>query len=172
MRVLISCQASKPTPSIELFPTAPPVPTEATMSRSPEMLVIATGGLSAEVTNNPYTVTFKSHKRTLTFAGPKHQAVVDVPHQWTLNSASEYSCLTTDRSSNPTPGSPPKFVRYMLSELNLSPGENIYGLGEQFGAFVKNGMLSQLFWRRARLIHDSLVLRAIHQCMESRRWHV
>lgn len=134
-------QASNPTPSIELFPTAPPVLAEATVNRSSESLVFASGGLSVEVTSNPYTVTFRSPQQTLTFSGPKHQAVVDVPHQWTLNSASESSCLATDRSSNPNPGIPPSTVRYVLSELNLSPGENIYGLGEQFGAFVKNGML-------------------------------
>jgi len=109
------------------------------INKSPESLTIGTGGLTAEVTNNPYTVTFKSPKRTLTFAGPKHQAVIDLPHKWTLNSASQSSCLTTDRSSNPEPTIAPKYVRYILSELNISPGETFYGLGEQFGAFVKNG---------------------------------
>ncbi len=29
--------------------------------------------------------------------------------------------------------------RYMLTELSLSPGECVYGLGERFSAFVKNG---------------------------------
>jgi alpha-glucosidase (family GH31 glycosyl hydrolase) len=110
------------------------------MNESPDSLSFVTGGLGAEITKNPYTITFKSAQRTLTSAGPKHQALVEVPHQWTLNSASESSCMSTDRSSNPSPGIPPKSVRYMLSELNISPGENIYGLGEQFGAFVKNGM--------------------------------
>lgn len=28
---------------------------------------------------------------------------------------------------------------YMMTELSLSPGENVYGLGERFTAFVKNG---------------------------------
>ncbi|KAF8514046.1 alpha-glucosidase [Gautieria morchelliformis] len=133
-------KASVPSPSIEMFPTNPPVSSETTMNASPDSLFFGTGGLSAEITQNPYTITFKSAQRTLTLAGPKHQALVEVPHQWTLNSASESSCLSTDRSSNPGPGIPPKSVRYMLSELNISPGENIYGLGEQFGAFVKNGM--------------------------------
>ena len=30
-------------------------------------------------------------------------------------------------------------VRYMLNEMTLGVGETIYGLGERFGAFVKNG---------------------------------
>lgn len=47
--------------------------------------------------------------------------------------------MTTDFSSNPNPNRYPEFVRYIHSELNLSPGELVYGLGEQFGAFVKNG---------------------------------
>ncbi|KAF8575536.1 glycoside hydrolase family 31 protein [Ramaria rubella] len=134
-------------PSIELFPTASLVPSKIEVNKSSESVSIKTAGLSAEVTNNPYTVTFKSPKQTLTFAGPKHQAVVELPHQWTLNSASQSSCLTTDRSSNPDPSTPPKTVRYILSELNISPGENFYGLGEQFGAFVKNGQ-SISVWNR------------------------
>lgn len=138
--VLSSSQVSESTPSIELFPTAPPVPPDTTVTRSLDSVVISTGGLDAEVTNNPYTITFNSPQRRLTYAGPRHQAVVDVAYQWTLNSASESSCLSTDRSSNPNPRAPPKSVRYILSELNISPGENIYGLGEQFGTFVKNGM--------------------------------
>lgn len=32
-------------------------------------------------------------------------------------------------------------VRYMLSEVTLSVGETIYGLGERFGPFVKNGQV-------------------------------
>jgi alpha-D-xyloside xylohydrolase len=30
-------------------------------------------------------------------------------------------------------------VRFMLNELTLSVGETVYGLGERFGPFVKNG---------------------------------
>lgn len=32
-----------------------------------------------------------------------------------------------------------------MTELNISPGELIYGMGEQFGAFVKNGTHSFVY---------------------------
>lgn len=128
----------EPTPNIALFPDDPPVPS-ISLSRTENTFTVSSGGITAEVAQNPYTITFKSASRTLTSAGYKHQAIYDVPYKWTLRSASNNSCLTTDLSSNPQQGSPPEFVRYIHSELNLSPGELVYGLGEQFGSFVKNG---------------------------------
>ncbi|KAI0693713.1 alpha-glucosidase [Cytidiella melzeri] len=127
-----------PIPSISLFPDEKPL-SSAKIEKADKSWSVSSGGLTAEITENPYTITFKDDKRTLTSAGYKHQAIYDVPYQWTLRSASNASCLTTDFSSNPHPPVPPEFVRYTHSELNLSPGELIYGLGEQFGAFVKNG---------------------------------
>ena len=127
-----------PQPSIALFPNDRPVH-DASLSKTDTAYVLSTGGLSAEITEQPYTITFKSTKKTLTFAGYKHQAMYDVPSKWTIRSAANGSCLAQDTSSNPNPGSKPDFVRYTHSELNISPGELIYGLGEQFGAFVKNG---------------------------------
>lgn len=66
---------------------------------------------------------------------------MDVPYKWTLNSAGNTSALTTDRTSNPNPPPPPPTVRYTLNELQLTSGELIYGLGEQFGPLVKNGQV-------------------------------
>ena len=34
---------------------------------------------------------------------------------------------------------------YMVAELSLKPGERVYGLGEQFGAFAKNGQVVECF---------------------------
>ncbi|PSR88895.1 hypothetical protein PHLCEN_2v5044 [Hermanssonia centrifuga] len=127
-----------PTPDITLFPDDPPVPS-VQLSKSSESWSITSGGLIANITENPYTVTFKDSKHILTSAGYKHQAIYDVPYKWTLRSASNSSCLETDFSSNPDQTRTPELVRYTHSELNLSPGELVYGLGEQFGAFVKNG---------------------------------
>ena len=127
------------TPDIPLFPDAPPIP-NTQLSQGDKTWSISSGGLTAQITENPYTIAFKDDKRTLTFAGYRHQAIYDIPYKWTLRSASNASCLTTDFSSNPHPANSPELVRYIHSELNLSPGELIYGLGEQFGAFVKNGM--------------------------------
>ena len=125
-------------PEIPLFPDDPPVPSIA-LTEGEEIWSLASGDLIAEITQNPYTITFRSPTRTLTSAGPKHQAIYDIPYKWTLRNASNASCLATDFSSNPNPAKTPELVRYVHSELNLSPGELIYGLGEQFGPFVKNG---------------------------------
>ncbi|KAI0060882.1 hypothetical protein BV25DRAFT_1806732 [Artomyces pyxidatus] len=141
-----------PQPNITLFPDASPIPTvslsKVEAAKSDDTVhVLTTGALSAEITAKPYTLAFKAAGRTLTFAGYKHQGVYDVPHRWTLNTAANSSCLAQDPSANPVPEPAPRFVRYVHSELNLSPGELVYGLGEQFGAFVKNGQ-SISVWNR------------------------
>jgi hypothetical protein len=137
----------EPKPAIALFPDAhaPPIKKHSHGSRlgggdaSETVHTLSTAGLTAEITSNPYTVTFKAAHRTLTFAGYKHQGVYEVPYKWTQNTAANTSCLATDSNSNPVAERTPDVVRYVHSELNLSPGELIYGLGEQFTAFVKNG---------------------------------
>ncbi|KAF5387077.1 hypothetical protein D9615_001804 [Tricholomella constricta] len=135
---------TEPFPTIPLFPDAKPV-SDVLVKRQTSHLSVISGGLTAEITENPYTITFKSPSRTLTFAGEKHQALYDVPSRWTLNSASNSSCLALDPASNPTPAPLPPIVRYLNSELNLSPGELVYGFGEQFGAFVKNGQAIKIW---------------------------
>jgi len=125
-------------PVIPLFPDVPPIP-DVSLSKSDTATILSTAGLTAEITEHPYTITFKDSRRTLTAAGFKHQAVFDVPYKWTTGTAANSSCLALDPSANPHPAHPPESVRYVHSELNISPGELIYGLGEQFGAFVKNG---------------------------------
>ncbi|KAG6821150.1 hypothetical protein H0H93_005370 [Arthromyces matolae] len=128
---------NEPFPNIPLFPDAKPLP-DVSISRSVDKLSLSTGGLTAEITERPYTITFRSPKRVLTFAGEKHQALFDVPSKWTLGSASNTSCLTNDPASNPNAASLPPVIRYINSELNLSPGELIYGFGEQFTALIWN----------------------------------
>ncbi|KAJ7109151.1 alpha-glucosidase [Mycena epipterygia] len=129
---------SSPFPVIPLFPDDQPI-LNSTLKTTESGCSLTSGGLTAEITTNPYTITFKSPTRTLTFAGQKYQAIFDVPSRWTTTSASNSSCLALDPSSNPTPTPLPEIVRYINSELNISPGELVYGFGEQFGAFVKNG---------------------------------
>lgn len=133
----------EPFPNIILFPDDKPI-SNCSLKRDESTLSLTTGGLTAEITEKPYTITFKSPTRILTAAGEKYQALFDVPSHWTLGSASNSSCLARDPASNPNPVPPPRTVRYINSELNLSPGELVYGFGEQFGAFVKNGMISFL----------------------------
>ena len=156
-----------PEPHITLFPDTAPVPPLLHLSRSTtkdaqgsdvKSWSAATGGLTAEITENPYTSTFSEKTRILTSAGYKHQAIYDIPYKWTLRSASKSSCMETDVSSNPNPEKTPDVVRYLHSELNLSPGELIYGLGEQFGAFVKNGKVD---FEHECSISDRMIPRAV-----------
>ncbi|KAH8833576.1 alpha-glucosidase [Flagelloscypha sp. PMI_526] len=130
---------NNPNPEIPLFPDAAPVVDVSLQTAPSGHRQIITGGLTAEITENPYTVTFKAKSRILTTSGRKYQSVIDVPYRWVQNSASNSSCLATDIGSNPLPDNPPKTVRYLHSELDLTPGTLVYGLGEQFGHFVKNG---------------------------------
>jgi alpha-glucosidase (family GH31 glycosyl hydrolase) len=127
-----------PAPIIPLFPDADAI-SDVQLSQAENISSISTGGLTAEISNNPYTITFKASNRILTAAGPRHQGLFDVPSRWTLSSASKSSCLTMDPASNPNPKPLPDTLRYLNSELTLSPGELVYGLGEQFGPLVKNG---------------------------------
>ncbi|KAK0459506.1 alpha-glucosidase [Desarmillaria tabescens] len=128
----------KSTTNIHLFPDDPPIP-NVTLDQADRSFSVSSGGLTAVVTGNPYTVTFKSQHRTLTSSGHKYLTLYDIPSKWTLTTAANSSCLMTDRGSNPNPEPKPDIVRYLHSELNTSPGELVYGFGEQFGAFVKNG---------------------------------
>lgn len=129
---------SAPDPQIPLFQDGPPV-VDARLEQTDSTDTLITGGLTASITRNPYTITFKSKTRTLTTSGYKYQSVIDMPYRWVQNSASNSSCLTTDLGSNPAPVVPPRSVRYLHSELDLTPGTLVYGFGEQFGNFIKNG---------------------------------
>lgn len=111
---------TSPSPDIALFPNDSPI-SSATVSSTPSTFVpapnptwpgdgtgelpsysIETGGLTARVTTNPYTITFtQPGGKVLTSAGRKHQCIVDVPSKWTQNTASNASCMATDASSNP-----------------------------------------------------------------------
>ncbi|KAH7104869.1 alpha-glucosidase [Auriculariales sp. MPI-PUGE-AT-0066] len=122
-----------------LFPDGPPPKPTVTTSKTDAGLKLVSGQLTAEVTEKPYTLTFCAGGKTLTFAGPKHQGFFNVPSKWIANSSSNQSLLTTDADSNPNGIGSPPVVRYVNSELNISPGELFYGLGEQFGNFTKNG---------------------------------
>ncbi|QRV72671.1 glycoside hydrolase family 31 protein [Ceratobasidium sp. AG-Ba] len=137
-------------PNFELFPDGAASKPKIQITKSEDGTSFTSGGLTARVatqavvmngiSTNSYYVDFLGRDgRILTSAGPKAQAIIDIPYKYTMGSAANTSCLATDRSSNPNPPPPPEHVRYMLSELALSAGELVYGLGEQFGAYIKNG---------------------------------
>ncbi len=40
---------------------------------------------------------------------------------------------------------PPRAPEYVHEQLSLEPGEQVYGLGERFGAFPKNGQVVDIW---------------------------
>lgn len=98
------------------------------------------------------TDTSSGKSRFLCGVDKKGQAVNDLPYHHTLSSMSESTCLSTINDAFPYDGQtgPEQrltggFVRFSQTEFTLSVGENIYGLGERFGPFVKNGQLVDLW---------------------------
>ncbi|MEO0055509.1 MAG: hypothetical protein RLZZ50_1456, partial [Verrucomicrobiota bacterium] len=77
-----------------------------------EEMIIRSGDLSARVARNPWLLSFEHQGRVLTRSGSRGAAY-----------------LTVD-------GKP-----YIREKLSLGVGENVYGLGERFTAFVKNGQV-------------------------------
>lgn len=143
-------------PTYELFPDGKPAapfikvenpnPSSTILPEpAPEPITFTSGSLSAKVNTSPksYGITFSHGSRYLTSTEYKGQAVIDVPYQLTLQQASEASCVSTqvDPSTGVTNDEKGvgQMVRFMLNEVVLSVGESIYGLGERFGPFIKNG---------------------------------
>lgn len=139
-------------PHFELFPDGQPAKPDTKCDTSnPDSVTFTSGSLSAAVNAKEfsYGIEFTDQANPNPFlcgVKPKGQAVIDAPYHNTLGSMSESSCLSTLHSAMPiadhassgqrTSGG---WVRFMLNEMTLTVGENIYGLGERFGPFVKNG---------------------------------
>ncbi len=143
-------------PNFSLFPSGPPPspsiqitnpnPSPTILASPPgQPIKLTTGSLSVEISteSRKYELVFSRNGKYLTGVEPKGQAVIDVPHKFTLAQASETSIMSTLPDAlagvRPEELKTGEMVRFMLNELVLSVGETIYGLGERFGAFVKNG---------------------------------
>ena len=79
-------------------------------------LTVCSGGLSAEISFRPWGIRFFDNGRFLTESGFRSMGYITGP----------------DRT-------------YMKEELSLSVGETIYGLGERFAPFVKNGQTVEIW---------------------------
>lgn len=129
-------------PKFELFPDGAPAKPSTSSSNDSDHLSFTSGDLSATIAKKSrgYTLDFAHKGEYLTGTVPKGSAVVNVPARMTLGLMSEAGTLshsgdvTSDVATNR-----PALQRFMLNELNLSVDENIYGLGERFGTFIKNG---------------------------------
>jgi hypothetical protein len=141
-------------PHFELFPDGAPAAPKTSISKGDEKISFKTGNLSVDLNTAAYSygLTFSDSTsgsdELLCGVQPKGHAVVDVPHHLTLGLQSESGCLTTLPDSMARTNHfaadathAQGLVRFMLNELTLSVGETIYGLGERFGPFVKNGQV-------------------------------
>ncbi|KAF8321222.1 hypothetical protein DL93DRAFT_1618913 [Clavulina sp. PMI_390] len=130
-------------PRTQLYPDGTPPVYPANITQTTNEVTIDAGSMYATVTTklDGYGIEFlsKSEGKLLTASRRRAQAAIDVPYHLTINSAGNASCVSTDPVGNPNPPPPPPFVSYILNELQLSAGECVYGLGEQFGPIVKNG---------------------------------
>ncbi|MBR6323309.1 MAG: DUF4968 domain-containing protein, partial [Lachnospiraceae bacterium] len=84
-----------------------------------DTIVIRSGKLTLTITKDPFTMTFSSEGKML--AKSREQDLALVKSGWTGN--------MYDKPDN----------SLMSEHLSLSVDEQIYGLGERFGPFVKNG---------------------------------
>jgi alpha-glucosidase (family GH31 glycosyl hydrolase) len=143
-------------PNFELFPdgapTAPPVsiinpnPSSTILADPPgKPVTFKAGSMAVEIgtASRKYSLAFTLDGKPLTGTEPKGQAVIDVPRKYTLAQASETSIMAghpdAEQGVSIDEIGTSERVRFMLNELVLGVGETIYGLGERFGAFVKNG---------------------------------
>lgn len=141
------------TAAFELYPDGPPAEPKTAFTKPDDSHISFTSGnLSATINTAPhsYDIVFEDSSdgksRLLTGVEKKGQAVIELPHHLTMNQMSSTSLLSTlhdarpieDFASSAQPHSGGQ-VRNVLNEFTLSVGETVYGLGERFGPFVKNG---------------------------------
>ncbi len=99
---------------------------DAVVEISEEEAVLDTGLLKVRVSRKPFGYSFEADGKVLTSCGFRNLGLMRWNRQpSTMFCAQNY--LTED------------YEPYMMNELSLSVGECVYGLGERFTAFVKNG---------------------------------
>ncbi|SEB87471.1 alpha-D-xyloside xylohydrolase [Paramicrobacterium humi] len=95
--------------------------------------VLTSGSLTARVTaGTPWNLAFESAGRVLTRSGAKSIGRIDAGADAAL-AVEPVGEVGASENGRPTAS------RYLHSQLSLGVGELVYGLGERFGPFVKNG---------------------------------
>ncbi len=99
---------------------------DADVTITDEEAVLDTGVLKVRVTRRPFSYSFEADGRVLTTCGFRNLGYMRWDRQpSTMFPAENY--LTENHKP------------YMMTELSLGVGECVYGFGERFTAFVKNG---------------------------------
>lgn len=102
-------------------------PCETGFWEGEEEAVLTAGRLSVRVDKREWGYSFWAQGRMLTSCGFRNLGYI----RWDRKPASMLPGNEYMRELEYEP--------YMVNELSLEPGENVYGLGERFTAFVKNG---------------------------------
>lgn len=102
-------------------------PEESVVSETDEEICLTTGALSVRVSKADGTYQFEADGQVITRCGFRNAAYI----RWDPKPASYGPDERYLSEKDCTP--------YMLTELTIRPDEKIYGLGERFTEFVKNG---------------------------------
>lgn len=93
-----------------------------------EEAVMDTGNVQVKVSRKEFFYSIEANGKVLTTSGFRNLGYM----RWNRKDS---TMLPADRYLSET------YQPYMVSELSLAPGECVYGLGERFSAFVKNGQV-------------------------------
>ncbi|MBD5505267.1 MAG: alpha-xylosidase [Lachnospiraceae bacterium] len=113
------------TPSFELNLDNPQV---LQAEDTTDTLTVTSGTLSLVITKNPWSMTYRSGGRTLTGSGRRDLALMKTDYKG--------DCYELEGDLENT---------YMRQQLNIGVGELLYGTGERFTPFVKNGQTVEIY---------------------------
>ncbi|MCD7708779.1 MAG: alpha-xylosidase [Clostridiales bacterium] len=113
------------TPSFDLNLDSPQ---ELSVSDSDEMISITSGKMTLEIGKNPWQMRYVFDGKAITSSGKKDLAMMKT--DW------KGDCYTLEGDLENT---------YMRQQLTLGVGELIYGTGERFTPFVKNGQTVEIY---------------------------
>lgn len=97
------------------------------VTETDELITIASGDLSLEITKLPWSMTYKHKGRVLSKSGRKDLALMKTDWKGYAYDKGDY----TDT--------------YIRQQLSMGVGELLYGFGERFTPFVKNGQSIDIF---------------------------
>ena len=113
------------TPSFELNLDNPQV---LQVEDTTDTLTVTSGTLSLVITKNPWSMTYRSGARTLTGSSRRDLALMKTDYKG--------DCYELEGDLENT---------YMRQQLNIGVGELLYGTGERFTPFVKNGQTVEIY---------------------------
>ena len=91
-------------------------------------ITVTSGGLSLVITKNPWSMTYMRDGKVLTGSGKRDLALMKTDYK------GDYYELNGDLENT-----------YMREQLNIGVGELLYGTGEHFTPFVKNGQTVEIY---------------------------